>query len=314
MIKTIILLALINVVAWGQTDPNGINTAIFQGGVADGSEKINFAQAANNIMVGGNGVGNTLAAFTQTANNIFMGNTGDGSANTIYMQVTNPIFAGGNADGWSATNFTQAGNSVYEGGTGDGWNAMYYKPTVALPVVYVYFHAKKSSGFALLTWETSSETNAAYYEIQRGTDALKFETIGKITAYGQSIELNQYQYLDQKPLKGINYYRLKQVDLDGKYSYTPARALNFSELNAATAKYYPNPTHGQLTIELSENLQKEAKIINIFNTLGIVVGHQKVSEFSENKLKLEMAGLPKGVYIIQVISKSLNSTQRIILN
>ncbi len=335
---------------------NGQNNPIFQGGIADGVDKTNFAQLGNNIVTGGAGNGNANANFTQAGNSIFTGNTGDGSSNIVFLQAANNIFSGGsddgwhstnfvqagnnifgggNADGWSGTNFVQAGNaifaggvddgwnvtnfvqagnSIFAGGNGDGWNAMYYKPLVALPVVYIYFKVKKIDNIAEIDWQTNSETNAANYEIQRGTDALQFITIGKINAKGNSKEVNNYKYLDENPSKSINYYRIKQVDLDGKYTYTPARALNFSDLNSATVKYFPNPTQGHLNIEIAETLQNEIKIINIFNELGIVVGHQKIGEIGENNLKIDMTGLPKGIYFIQIISKNLNSSQKIMLN
>jgi Secretion system C-terminal sorting domain len=331
-IKIIVLLLFSITKIIAQVAPNN---PIFQGGAQDGTDKVSFAQAPNNIFSGGSNDGASNAVFTQTVSNIFVGSAGDGISTTNYLQApvnifaggdsdgwngTNfaqapsNIFAGGNSDGWNGMNFAQAGNSIFAGGAGDGWNAMYYKPAVALPVVFVYFKAKKIDKIGEITWQTSSETNAAYYEIQRGTDALKFQTIGTVSSIGNSKEANTYEFLDENPLKTINYYRLKQVDLDGKYTFTPARALNFTELNAATVKYYPNPNQGKLIVELSENWQKEAKIINIFNELGIVVGHQKLAENSNNHVDINMTGLPKGVYFIQIISKSLSSSQKIILN
>jgi hypothetical protein len=287
---------------------------IYSGGFGDGANTLSFMQNANNIFIGGNGDGWNSTSFIQSINNIFAGGNGDGWNNTNFLQTGNDIFSGGNGDGWSKTLTLQAGNNIYAGGIGDGWNAIYYKPIVALPVRIIYFKAEKLDAIsAKISWETASEQNSNYFDVERGTNALQYKVIGKIAAIQNSNERLSYSFTDNSPEKGINYYRLKQVDLDGKYTYTPARALNFESINTETVKYYPNPTEGILNIEI-QALAKELIIFNLFNTAGIVVNHFKIESIGQNLIQVNMGTLPKGIYFVHLKSNSLNSTHRVVLN
>ena len=127
-----------------------------------------------------------------------------------------------------------------------------------------------------------------------------------------SVSFN-YSATDSRPVKGLNYYRLKQVDFDGKFIYTAARLVKFDQLDEAKVKYYPNPTNGILNIELTSAMQGEIKIINISNAAGIVVKQFRVGANSASILHVSMNKLPKGVYFIQVRTSSVNSTSRIVL-
>ena len=88
----------------------------------------------------------------------------------------------------------------------------------------------------------------------------------------------------------------------------------FDGLNAATVKYYPNPTNGILFIELSSVNVNEATIINITNALGVVVNQYKIAYISGNKIQIDLSRYAKGTYFIQVRTPTLNSTQRVVLN
>jgi hypothetical protein len=312
------------------------NNAIFQGGNQDGATTTKITQTSNNIYLGGVNDGTSNQKYTQATNNIFVGNTGDGQSSIIYIQSANSIFAGGNsdgwaetnflqagnsifaggdADGWSETNFLQVGNSIFAGGDGDGWNAIYYKPIIALPVRLISFDVKKTfENYSQLNWETALEKNTAIFEIERGADALKFEKIGSLAAQGTSNEANRYDFLDTNPKAGINYYRLKIIDFDGKYEYSPARALNFEGQNSAIAKLYPNPTQGILNIDFAYENRLKPKIINIFNSLGVVVAHIKTTNNQKPSLILDLQQLPKGMYFANIIIDGKSTTQKIILN
>lgn len=310
------------------------NNPIFNGGNNDGVDKTNFTQNGNNIFLGGTNDGINIASFAQASINLFTGGVAGGFAITTFIQASNNIFTGGNSDGWNAANFLQAANNIFGGGNGDGWNntkymqlgnnifaggnsdgwaEAYYKPTVTLPVRFILFSvSKKDNITSILAWKTASETNSAYFEVQRGTDAMQFSTIGKVDANQNSNEIIEYSFTDKAPLKGLNYYRLKQVDIDGKYNYTPARALNFENLDSKSVKYYPNPTNGILNIEINENL-KEAKIINVFNTLGIVINHLIINELDKKIVAIDLSNYPKGIYFIHLKSATINSTHRVVL-
>ena len=268
------------------------NNAIFKGGTADGWNALNFVQASSSI---------------------FKGGTGDGWNALNFIQASSSIFKGGAADGWDSKNFIQPSVSIFSGGAGDGW-AGGYRPVGTLPVTLLYFTARKSAKNAsLLDWKTSQEINSARFDVERSGDAITFLKIGTVQAAGNSAVPISYLFTDNNPAKGMNYYRLKQVDADGRFIYTPARLVTFDDLNAATVKYYPNPTNGILTIELSSANGNEARVINITNATGAVVYQLKAGSSAGTKMQIDLSRYAKGTYYIQLRTATMNSTERILL-
>ena len=92
-----------------------------------------------------------------------------------------------------------------------------------LPVTLLKFEAEKIGDQALLTWTTALEFNNSHFIIQRSADGINFEDIGKV--YSKKSTPNAYNFTDNKPNKGINYYRLKQVDYDAKFEMSPIEPL-----------------------------------------------------------------------------------------
>jgi hypothetical protein len=324
-----LLLCMMNVsILFAQNNP------IFGGGNADGFDKINFAQASNNIFTGGNADGWSKTTFAQTENNIFTGGSGDGWEKTSFAQAVNNIFTGGSGDGWEKASFAQALNNIFNGGNGDAWDktsfaqpsnniffgglgdgwANTYRPMGPLPIALEYFTAQKNNATSsLLNWKTSQEINTAYFDIERSNDAIGFKKIGKVQAAGNSSTAIEYNFIDNNPEQGINYYRLKQVDIDGRFMYTPARQVIFDKLQAGTVKYYPNPTNGMLTVELSAVNSNEVRVINICNDAGLVVNQFKISANAGTKMQIDLFKYAKGVYFIQLKTATINSTERIVL-
>jgi hypothetical protein len=96
-----------------------------------------------------------------------------------------------------------------------------------MPVTLVSFVAKKEDSSIALNWETSSETNSDYFDVQKSTDAKSFETIGRKQTVSESSSLVGYAFKDEQPLEGLNYYRLKMVDKDATYSYSRTLAIDY---------------------------------------------------------------------------------------
>ena len=166
----------------------------------------------------------------------------------------------------------------------------------------------------MLNWKTSQEINAASFDVERSIDAIFFTKIGLKHAAGNSLIPVEYFFTDNNPAKGMNYYRLKQIDVNGRFIYSPARLVMFDGLDAATLKYYPNPTSGILFIELSSVNVNEATIINITNASGVFLNQYKIASISGNKIQIDFSRYAKGTYFIQVRTPTLNSTQRVVLN
>jgi Secretion system C-terminal sorting domain len=286
---------------------------IFKGGDGDGWDKAAFAQPINNIFKGGDGDGWDKAAFAQPINNIFKGGDGDGWDKAAFAQPINNIFKGGDGDGWSKDTFAQLGNKIYGGGQGDGW-ASTYRPMGALPITFVYFDAKKDKTTSLLSWVTSSEINSLQFDVERSNNAVFFTKIGSVKATGNSTNAISYDFVDKNPTSGINYYRLKQIDRDGKFIYTPTRSVLFDASDNNKFKYYPNPTSGMLTIELPNLSSNEMKVINIINAAGATVNQLKIRDNINNTIELDLSNYSKGIYFIQLITPTFNSTEKVIVH
>ncbi len=113
-----------------------------------------------------------------------------------------------------------------------------------LPIELLYFTGeKKSCNNNLLIWATATETNNDHFEIERSSDAINFTKIKEIPGSINSLETKKYVYVDLNPESGVNYYRLKQVDLDGTYKYAPI-------------------------VDVDNSCVKDLKIIKISNLLG----------------------------------------------
>ena len=134
-----------------------------------------------------------------------------------------------------------------------------------------------------------------------------------MNAAGNSSREISYSFTDNQPLKGINYYRLKQVDIDGHLVYSPTRFVRFDETNGGLVKYYTNPTNGILNIEITQQMQQEAMVINISNAAGVVMDQIKRQSNSTIILMIDMRRFANGTYFIHLKTNTASSTQRIVL-
>lgn len=165
-----------------------------------------------------------------------------------------------------------SGNHVYSG---------------ALPVTLINFTAKKSGKTNLLRWSTTSEVNNSGFEIERSFDARNFDKIGFLDGKGESKNLETYQFVDENPYS-VSYYRLKQIDVDGKSTYSRIVQVHSAE---QALKLYPNPAKDIFTIESKGG----AKSIDIYNLNGTKL-FEKPALSSQ---KISTANWPAGAYIIR---------------
>ncbi|MGG7665523.1 T9SS type A sorting domain-containing protein [Dyadobacter sp. BHUBP1] len=166
----------------------------------------------------------------------------------------------------------------------------------ALPVTLTYFKAAKEGGIANLAWATTEEVNNKGFEIQRSSNARDWTAIGFVenqTEGGNSKGALSYDFKDASPLAGTNYYRLKQIDFDGKFMYSSVAALQFDGAKGALS-VYPNPAvDGRLTLSLP---QAGAYKLSIFDVSGI-----QVLNTSQSGNTVDIRSLRSGVYVLRVV-------------
>ncbi len=172
-----------------------------------------------------------------------------------------------------------------------------------LPVSLTDFAAKKAGLTSELTWTTKTEINNAYFIIERSADGTTFtslsDKISSKASNGNSTVSLDYVYTDATPLKGINYYRLLQVDKDGSKKYSQVARVSFDEITGM--RMYPNPVKDQLNISgyLSANADLQVKITDAGGRT-VTTGKYKKQAGTWN-VQINVAGLLGGMYYVQVI-------------
>jgi hypothetical protein len=183
-----------------------------------------------------------------------------------------------------------------------------------LPVMLSYFKGRKQDQTSVLSWSTVRERNNSHFILERSRDGKTFSAISAAipsqALNGNSEEKLDYTYTDQQPMNGHNYYRLMQVDLDGKNNYSQIVDVYFG--NETLVNMYPNPVQNQLTVEVNTPKATTAEL-RIMDATGRVV-RTVVMNLSEglNETEVSMEGLADGVYLLRLSNdKGLNYSQMI---
>ena len=115
---------------------------------------------------------------------------------------------------------------------------------ITLPITLLSFDAEKQVNSVLLNWVTVSEINNDYFTIEKSTNGIDFISVGTVKGSGNSTEKNEYSLVDAKPYNGVSYYRLKQTDYNGSFTYSDIRVVEFKGKSSSDSKIYPNPSKG----------------------------------------------------------------------
>jgi hypothetical protein len=160
----------------------------------------------------------------------------------------------------------------------------------ALPVALFDFTASAQKNDVVLKWATATEANASHFEIEHSIDSKNFVQIDKISAAGNTSTTQKYNTTHVNPSAGVNYYRLKQVDLDNKFVYSSIKSVQFAELDI---KVYPNPVKDELNISLPAGLEYSDLRMKILNSNGSVVEEGKISN---TEISLDWKNFTPGLY------------------
>ncbi|MBX0333188.1 T9SS type A sorting domain-containing protein [Pontibacter sp. HSC-14F20] len=188
--------------------------------------------------------------------------------------------------------------------------SIFTDPIVPLPVELLYFNATKRGNDVVLDWATASELDNKGFEVQVSSDAKNFRALGFVESKVNTTSLKQlYTFVDKENGKqGVRYYRLKQVDLDGKFEIFNVKAVHFDEVSVNKVKAYPNPFHSEVELSIDAELDGELQI-----TVTTATGQQLLQRSVQvvkgtniEKLTLD-PNLPRGVYIISTRMGDFNS-------
>jgi len=175
-----------------------------------------------------------------------------------------------------------------------------------LPVEMAYFNARAEGQFSILDWMTTTETNNEGFYVERSLDGKNWETLDFVQGVGTTTETQTYNYIDENPFAGSNYYRLKQVDYSQEFQYSDIRVVEF-EGKKVSVDVYPNPVQDLLNINI-EGTEQEVTV-SIFSVSGQLI-RQEILYQSNNQLNL--SELNGGLYFIKVEGTGLSVYQKII--
>jgi hypothetical protein len=161
--------------------------------------------------------------------------------------------------------------------------------TTVLPIELTTFEGKNNENQNLLTWATASENQNKGFDIERSLDGNRFEKIGFVVGNGTTTQTQRYSFED-KNASGLMYYRLKQLDFDGRFEYSKIIVLQ-NENSKQNTLIYPNPSQGIFNILASKNDDK----MLVFNEIGVLV-----RSFDTALNELDLSDLPSGMYWVAI--------------
>jgi len=168
---------------------------------------------------------------------------------------------------------------------------------IALPVTFGDIRGQIKSNTVQVDWTIFSEVNVSRYEVQRSTDGRSFTTIGSVTATRKP----QYTFTDNNPGTGANYYRVKNIDIDGSGSYSQVVKVVLGK-TVSDLTLFPNPTKGDYISIITPDFAKGSYNIRILNSQGAEVYRNKLNHDGgslSNTLRLP-AGLKAGMYVMEI--------------
>jgi hypothetical protein len=182
-----------------------------------------------------------------------------------------------------------------------------------LPVSLTEFSATlQKQNTVLLNWATASEKNSEAFEIERSANGREFTRIASVKGHGTTSGFNAYSTTDSNPLPGLSYYRLKQIDTDGGFTYSHIIAINRkSGANAQLPVIYPNPTTGNCALVLNLSQAENISFV-LYDGLGKVVIQDTITvNAGQNILPVQTKGLPAGMYFLKLNGKAIQANLKI---
>ena len=171
-----------------------------------------------------------------------------------------------------------------------------------IPVELTSFSANVVNRSVVLNWTTATEINNQGFEIEKSADGISFNNIGFVPGFGTTTEPKSYSYTDQSVNSGIHYYRLKQIDFDGSFTYSGVAEVEVSLPTAFSLEQnYPNPFNPLTSIQFS--LPVDARVtIKIYNLVGENVAEVVSSNFAagSHKVDFNASTLTSGIYFYQL--------------
>ncbi len=232
-----------------------------------------------------------------------------GSFNAGGTFEVNASFSPNAVDQATVLTSATAVNGTFSNSDNNDWTANYDLPNLgeftisylsALAVELIDFQAiLQEDQKVLLNWKTASETNNKGFEIERSTDGSNWKMLSFVPGHDNSLETHSYFFIDERPVSGTNYYRLRQMDYDGQYEYSKTITMEVSKTGSGIS-LFPNPATGSVTFALESGYTGKATL-TLYNLLGQQMKTLLLlSESRAFRTEIDLSGLPSGVYLAKV--------------
>ncbi|MCF8408397.1 MAG: T9SS type A sorting domain-containing protein [Crocinitomicaceae bacterium] len=222
----------------------------------------------------------------------------DGPFHVVWSALTHVGATGSNEN----FTLTASGNgfSWFNGG-GDNNNN-------PLPVELISFNGTCNEGMVNLLWQTASEFNSSHFDLEKSTDGETWRVLATIPSAGTSNELLTYQTVDNNGTNGANYYRLRQVDIDGKEKLYDPINVSCVETTAGYFTSYPNPSGNEFQVVVNNKEILGACTLNIVDVHGKVIDQRSIDMKDGINMFVINETLNPGIYFLN-ITNGIKSTQ-----
>jgi hypothetical protein len=175
---------------------------------------------------------------------------------------------------------------------------------IALPIELSYFDVFSEGDYVKVIWETLSEVENDYFILQRSENGYHWSDLATISGAGFSNEIIKYEHLDFKPLNGLSYYRLKQVDFNGRPDYSESISVSLNFDTEEIIRLFPSPARSILHVRV---VNSDDQKISVFDSFGRDLTPQiDQTRTSKNEVSLNISQLHSGILILQVNDQALH--------
>ena len=183
-----------------------------------------------------------------------------------------------------------------------------------LPVELSTFEVEYANelGVVDIKWETESERDNDYFVIERSSDGEFYEELTRVQGTGNSNNLSQYYAVDQDPFLGVNYYRIKQVDISGGENYTEVKSVNILDDFYDLISINPNPTNDRTEVVFNAYGNEMAEL-KIYSMSGKLIEHASITcQKGGNRMEIDLSNHENGIYMLMISTNNKTYTSKII--
>jgi len=185
----------------------------------------------------------------------------------------------------------------------------------SLPISLKSFDVTRVNDFAEIRWITSSETNNALFSVERSQDGEQWTSIYTCEGAGTTTKEHRYIFTDSNPTSGVNYYRLKQTDVDGKFTFSKIENIKIASFQTVSMQIFPMPADADdINISIS-SIHSGSAIVIICDSYGkeICIGEIEVSTVPIQIKLTDICAIVPGIYIVTLKCDNAIERKRIVV-